>query len=61
MLSITHKKIHFYTDPNSLAFKSGTVFPEAIHPNIHVYNYNRNDTPYFSWAYDVAKDDVLNF
>lgn len=51
----------FYAGPNSLAFKFGTVLSESIHPNMRVYNYNRNDTPCFSWAYDKDKDEILNF
>ena len=55
------KTVHlFYAGPNSLAFKFGTVYSESIHRNVIVYNYNGNDTPCFSWAYDIAKDDILS-
>lgn len=56
------KTVHlFYAGPNSLAFKFGTVLSEAIHPKVLVYNYNRNDTPCFSWAYDSSKDEIISF
>ncbi|MRT94580.1 SAVED domain-containing protein [Ancylomarina sp. 16SWW S1-10-2] len=54
------KIVHlFYAGPNSLAFKFGTVYSESIHRNVIVYNYNGNDTPCFSWAYNVAKNKIL--
>ena len=54
------KTIHlFYAGPNSLAFKFGSVYSESIHPNIIVYNYNRNDNPCYSWGYNVSKNMIV--
>ncbi|TKG92895.1 SAVED domain-containing protein [Puteibacter caeruleilacunae] len=55
-------RIHlFYAGPNSLSFKLGTIYSEAIHPKIIVYNYNRNHTPCYSWALDVENFKIIDF